>query len=288
MNRFLRSLDPLVIFALLGGPLFGLHLLTRSPDPGTSERRIVVTDADVAWLIEAFQKRRLRPPTRQEVRGLVDRMIKDEVLYREAVALGLDREDPALRRRLAMKLEYLARDVGAAAEPTEAELQAHLDANPERYAMEPRRRFAHVYVSEDRRGTEAAAEARALLEALRANPEQDVTKLGDPILLEAEQPMASRADVERRFGREFVEGLFALEAGSWGGPVRSGFGLHLVRVHEAEAAEAPGLEDVRDRVRNDLLQQRKEAASENYIQALLEKYDVVVRSSLLAPDPASR
>jgi len=288
MNRFLRSLDPLVIFAVLGGLLFGLHLLTRSPDPGTSDRRIVVTDADVMWLIEAFEKRRMRPPTRQEVQGLVDRKIKDEVLYREAVALGFDREDPALRRRLAMKLEYLARDVGAAADPTEAELQAHLDANPERYALEPRRRFAHVYVSEDRRGKEAAAEARALLEALRANPEQDVTKVGDPILLEAEQPMASRADVERRFGRDFAGGLFALEVGNWSGPVRSGFGLHLVRVLEAEAGEAAGLEDVSARVRVDLLHVRKEQAFENYMQALLERYDVVVRAGLLSEEPASK
>ena len=288
MIRRLRSLDPLVVFVLLGVLLAGLHGLTRSPEPAPSDRRIVVTDADVAWILEGFQKRRFRPPTREEMKALVDRHVKDEVLYREAVALGFDREDPALRRRLATKLEYLARDAGAAVEPTEAELQAFLEAHVERYAEDPHRRFVQVYLSEERRGARAEADARTLLASLRADPDQDPTQLGDTILLEAEQPLSTAAEVTGRFGASFAERLFALEVGLWGGPIRSGFGLHLARVLEEEPAKAARLEQVRTRVRNDLFQRRRDEALDAYLQALLEKYEIEVRAALLAEEPSGR
>jgi hypothetical protein len=288
MMHRLRSIDPLVIFLVLGAALAGLHALTRSPEADSPERRIVVTDADVAWIVEGFARRRMRPPTRAELEALVDRHIKDEVLYREAVALGFDREDAALRRRIASKLEFLARDAGAAAEPTEAELQAFLDARAERYAEAPRRRFVQVYVSEERRGERAASDARALLAKLRAESELDPTQVGDTILVEAAQPLSTAAEVSGRFGGSFAEGLFALEVGSWGGPIRSGFGLHLVRVLEEEPGRAARLERVRERVRNDLSQQRKEEALDAYLATLLEKYEVEVRVALLAGEPSGR
>jgi hypothetical protein len=214
--------------------------------------------------------------------------VRDEVLYREAVALGFDREDPALRRRLANKLEYLARDAGAAIEPTEAQLQAWLDEHPERYAEHPRRSFEHVYLSEDRRGAKAKADAEALLARLRADPDQDLSEVGDPILLEAESPPATADDVRGRFGAAFADALFALPLGTWQGPVHSGFGLHLVRVVGEDPGSAPSLDRVVTKVRNDLLQQRREAALEGYYDKLLEKYDVEVRSALLAEEPANR
>ena len=288
MIRRFRSLDPLVIFLALGALLAGLHALTRSPEVDPSDRRIVVTDADVAWILEGFEKRRFRPPTREELEALVDRHIKDEVLYREAVALGFDREDPALRRRLATKLEFLARNAGAALEPTGAELQAFLDAHPERYAAAPRRHFVQVFLSEESRGARAEADARALLASLRADPDQEAAQLGDTILLEAEQPLATDAEVTGRFGSSFTEGLFALQVGPWGGPIRSGFGLHLVRVIEEEPGGAARLEQVRARVRNDLLQRHRDEALDTYLQALLGKYEVEVRAALLAEEPSDR
>lgn len=282
--RFPRSLDPLVLFVILGTAVVGLHALTRSePEPDTS-RQIVVTNADVAVLYEGFRRRRMRPPTVQELRGLIDRHVQDEILYREAVGLGLDREDPALRRRLATKLEYLAKDVGAAVEPTETELQAFFDANAERYALQPRRAFRHVYFSEDKRGDEAPGDARDLLAKLEKTPDASIAEEGDPILLEPEIPPATQDMVARDFGPAFAAALFEVEPGRWVGPLPSSYGLHLVRVDAVDPGAQPSLDAVRDRVRTDLLAKRKEEALEDYLRTLHDQYEVDIRADLPEPD----
>ena len=233
--RFPRSLDPLALFVILGAAALGLHALTRSePEPDTS-RLVVVTNADVAVLYEGFRRRRMRPPTVRELKGLIDRHVRDEVLYREAVGLGLDREDPALRRRLATKLEYLAKDAGAAFEPTEAELRAWFEANPERYAVQSRRAFRHVYFSEEKRGERALADARDLTVRLQRNPDMAIGEEGDPILLEPEVPPATQEQVARDFGSAFAAALFEAEPDRWVGPLPSSYGLHVVRVDAVES-----------------------------------------------------
>lgn len=282
--RFPRTLDPLVLFIVLGTGLVGLHALTRSDPEPEIERRVVVTNADTALMIEAFHRRRLRPPTIEELRGLVDRHVRDEILYREAVALGLDREDPALRRRLAMKLEYLAKDVGAVAEPTEADLQAWLDEHAERYALGPRRAFQQVYFSEDRRGERAVADARDLVVRLQKNPDLSVDEAGDPLLLEPAYPPSTPEFVARDFGEAFANALFEVPTERWVGPLASSYGLHVVRVLSTEPGLQPALADVLDRVRTDLLAARKDQALESYLQALAEKYEVDVRAELPEPD----
>ena len=273
--------DPIVLFVLLGAGLAFLHVKTRPPpDPGATSA-IVVTDADVAWLEEAFERTRFRPPTDEELRGLVDRHIRDALLYREATALGLDREDAALRRRLAMKLEYLAKDVASAYEPTEAELQAWLDAHPERYAVDPRRAFTQVYLSTDKRGPEAEMDAAALLARLRGPRPPEATEVGDPILLESRQPPMTLAEVGRQFGQAFADALFRVPVGGWEGPLVSGFGLHLVRVDEAQPGAAAILAAVRRKVLDDVLTEKKRQAVEAFVEALRKKYGVDVQARRL-------
>lgn len=274
--------DPLVLFLLLGGALAALHAATRAEEPETpADLRIVVTDADVNWLTVRFQKTWNRDPTLEEMRNLVDHRIRDEMLYRESVALGIDKADGALRRRMALKVEYLAKDAAGLAEPTEAELQAYLAAHPERFAIEPRRRFTHVYVSREKRGAEAASHAKALLARLRAEATLDPASLADVFLLEPSQPLLRKTDVERSFGAAFAEALFALEPGGWRGPVASTYGLHVVRVEEVEPGRAPPLEQVRDRVRTEVIEARQREVFEAYIERLREKYRVELRTTLL-------
>lgn len=286
MRRILR-LDPLLLFLVLGAGLAALHLWTRSPEVEASSRRIVVTDADVLWIAQGFQARRMRPPTQEELDGLVRRHVRSELLFREAVALGLDREDPDLRRRLALKLEYLAQDRGAAAEPTEAELRSWMQEHADRYATPPRRRFEQVFLNEDRR-EDAEADATALLETLRRSPDTDLTELGDPLLLDVAGQMSTPAEVARLFGPAFSESLFRLAPDTWEGPVPSGYGLHLLRVTDTRPAGPPALGEVGARVRNDLLRQRKEDALGAYLDTLHEKYEVEIRSALLTPEDPAR
>ncbi|MHC5012362.1 MAG: peptidylprolyl isomerase [Planctomycetota bacterium] len=274
--------DPLVLFLLLGCGLAALHFATRDDAPRLQrDTLIVVTDGDIRWLTQVFERTWSRPPTPEEVRALVDRRVRDEILYREALALGLDQGDAALRRRIAMKLEYLARDAGGLVEPTDAELEVYLAAHTERYAEAPRRAFTQVYVRGDDTDPAASeARARRLLDRLRAEPDVDPDTVGDGFLIDRRQPPMTPAEVARLFGEGFAEALLALSGDGWQGPIRSGYGLHLVRID----AEMPGgpqtLEVVRDRVREDLLDGRREAALEAYLEALRAKYEVEIRASL--------
>lgn len=283
MPTFFR--DPLLLFVLLGAVLGGLYLWTRPAPAPDVDQRIVVTEADLGWLIEAFQRTRMRPPTLEELRGLVERRVRDEMLYREAVAMGIDRGDEALRRRLARQVEYLARDRGAGQEPTEAELAAFHAAEAARYERGPWRRFTQVYVSRDRHGEEAAGIAASHLAALRGADAPDPATIGDPTLLDAEQPHATRQDVAARFGDDFAAALFEFEPATWQGPVRSGLGLHVVRVDEAVPAMTPPLDDIRERVRSDLLDQRKDAALDEYLAKVRERYTVTLPPGLLEEAP---
>lgn len=277
--------DPLVLFLVLGAALGGLHwALQDEASPLQRETEIVVTDADVLWLQQVFEKTWQRPPTKAELRKLVDRRVRDELLYREAKALGLDQGDNALRRRLAMKLEFLAQDAGAAAVPTEAELRAYLEANPASYTRAGRRTFVHVYLNADKRGKAVEADATALLERLRTEAGFDASEAGDRIMLEFEQVGVAPRDVAATFGVEFSDALFAQESSRWVGPLRSGYGVHLVFVRDAEADRVPQLEEVRDQVQRDLVAERRDRALEAYVEALRDRYDVSLRTTLLSDD----
>lgn len=277
----LRRLDPLLIFVVLGGILAWAHIATREDAPQLlRDTEIVVTDADVAWLQQTFAKTWQRPPTNEELRTLVERRVRDEILFREARALGLDQGDDTLRRRLARTLEYLAKDA-TAVEPTDDELAVYFEANKARFAIPAARSFAHVYVNLDKRGAQADAEAKTLLNALKAAPEQDITELGDRIMLEQEQRGLAPRDVRALFGDDFAKALFDQPARTWVGPLRSGYGLHLVFVREDVPGEIPPLDTVRDRVRSDLVDKRREDGLNAYVEALRGKYDVRIDAALL-------
>ena len=270
--------DPLVLFLVLGAALAGLHALTREEPPRLQRAtEVVVTEADVAWLERTFRKTWQRPPTPEERRTLVERRVRDEILFREARALGLDEGDEALRRRLAQKLEFVVKDA-TAVEPDEAELEAWHAANGARYAQPAARSFVHVYLSEDKRGAQARADAEALLAKLKAKPEQEVAELGDRIMLEPEQRGLTPRDTRALFGDGFAEALFAQPLRQWGGPLRSGYGLHLVYVRSEQPGVTPPLEAVRERVRADVLDERRDRALEAYLEALRSKYDVRIEA----------
>ena len=273
--------DPLVLFVVFGAALAALHVALRDEAPALDRQtEIVVTDADVARLRQVFEKTWQRPPTDAEVRILVDRRVRDEILYREAVALGLDQGDDALRRRLVLRLEFLARDAGGIAIPSEAELRVFLETNAASYARTGSRSFVHVFVSEERGGEKAAAEAEALLGRLRSGPRLDPGTLGDRILLEAEQTHVAPHDVKATFGGDFAKAVFEQEIGVWGGPLRSSYGLHLVLVRDEVPGSAPPFEDVRDKLRRDLVARRGEEALRAYVEVLRRKYDVSIRATL--------
>jgi hypothetical protein len=272
LEKILR--EPLLHFVVLGA---GLFLLFGVVGESAEERpdRIVVSAAKVENLAELFERTWRRPPTREELDGLIEDHIKEEILYREALALGLDVDDIVIRRRLRQKMEFISEDVAKLVAPTEAELQAFLAEHADRFREPLRISFAQVYLSPDRRGQGAWSDAERLLVGLDTG-RSDPAGAGDPFLLERDYRELAARDVERLFGGAFAARVVELPVGRWSGPVESGYGLHLVLVHERRSARLLDLAEVRDAVANEWGALRREEANRAFYEALRANYEVTV------------
>ncbi len=265
-GRLLR--EPLLHFFAAGAALFALFAVLdggTSPAPG----EIVVDRARVADLTGQFQRVWQRPPSEVELQGLIDSWVREEILYREGVALGLDRDDPVLRRRIAQKMTFISEDL-LSEEPTEADLEAWLDDHPEDYRIEPVVSFQQIYLDPEAGPVEPRV--AAIRQALAAGA--PARGQGDGTLLPPGLDDASMREVARTFGSDFAEALVPLPLDSWGGPIRSGYGLHLVRLSERQPGRAARLEDVRGAVLRDLQHARAREANDRFYAELRERYDV--------------
>ncbi|MFO0587173.1 MAG: peptidyl-prolyl cis-trans isomerase [Polyangiaceae bacterium] len=260
--------EPLLHFVVAGGLLFAVHARVAKPPAG----RIAIEKAYVDALRAEEKQRTGQAPTDEQTRNLVERTVDDEVLYREALALGLDKGDLIVRRRLLQKMELIAR--ASVPEPTDEELGAYLRAHADRYKAPETVSFRHVFLSRDRHGDALAKDAEQALSALRGGA--DPAKMGDPFLLGASFAKRSRADLTGTFGPGFAEGLFAAKTGEWSGPVSSSYGLHLVMATAREDGGAPDLSAVRARVREDLTQERRDSALRDEIARLRGKYTIEI------------
>ena len=277
MKRLLK--EPLLHFLVLGALLFAVYSwLNRSlPDNKSAAGTVRITSNEIAWLKETWSRQWQREPTRDELRGLVTDFLKEELLAREARALGLDQNDTIVRRRLAQKLEFLVQDTSRLAEPTEEDLRRFYEANPERFQTDARISFTHVFFSREKRAN-AATEAKAALSDLSrgANP----ADFGDRLLVDSELVDADMQSVAGQFGREFADAVFTLKPGAWNGPIESGYGLHLVRVSEVKPANRREFSQVKTQVLERWREQRQREDNEKYFASLLKKYDVVVDENL--------
>jgi hypothetical protein len=271
--------EPLIHFLILGAALF---LVFEWGGGGGGDRRIEITRGQIEHLAQSFEVVWLRPPTDAELKGLVDDYLREEVAVREAVRLGLDRDDTVIRRRLRQKLEFTIEDGLGAHPPTDEDLAFWLEKNAESFRSEPRIAFRQVHVSRDRQDAESFA--RHLREELeRAGAEAAIENLGDRLMLPQEVPLSGRSEVSGLFGEDFTEKVLALEPGRWAGPVESGYGLHLVLVRERIEGAVPPLDQVRDAVERDLLAARRKAELDQAYDRMLSEYEVVVEKAKVAP-----
>lgn len=265
IRRLIR--EPLLHFFVLGVALFGLYgWLNRGGFDAPNE--IIVSRGQAAALAAQFQRVWQRPPTNQELSGLIDNWVREEVFYREALVMGLDKDDPVVRRRLQQKVEFIL-DSAMPAAPTDAELQQWLDAHPDDYLIDGRYTLSQVYFDPGRRGEKLEVDIVDALAALNAGREAN----GDASTLPAEVS-ADGADVARTFGSVFESSLRTLPTGSWQGPVRSGFGLHLVKVAESVPPRKASLDEVRAAVERDLVRQRSQDSNDAFYRRLLANYEV--------------
>jgi len=278
MKKLLK--EPLLHFLLIGAGLFLLFGWRGGPaslpagQSGQQSAKIVVAQGDSDRMVETFTRIWQRMPTEEEVKGLVEDLVRDEIYYREALAIGLDRDDSVIKRRMRQKMEFIFEDIAAQAEPTDEELLAYMEKHPDSYLVDPQIAFRHVYVNLDKRGKNAEADARQILAKLNEGVNTDL--VGDSFMLDTEIKLSPLWEIRKQFGEEFSRNLLELKSEKWEGPVRSGFGLHLVLVTKRVGGHLPELKEVREIVKRDWMAERQKELKDAAYAKLRDRYSVEV------------
>lgn len=261
--------EPLVHFLIIGALLFGLYSLVNTTPAQASQGNTIEVSTQTIDKLESNWKRQWRKaPSDKELQALIDNYIREEVLYREALALGLDQDDIIIRRRLVQEMEFLSKNMAKKVEPTATQLQAYLEEHQQAYRLPTSIAFTHIYFSKDRRGAQAQTDAAQVLTKLKTIPPQQTSDLGDPFLLQSEYPLKSQLEVRRLFGRDFAQALFTLQASEWQGPIESSYGFHLVKIQKRVESYLPELAEVQRQVLLDWLQARRQEAEDSTYQKL--------------------
>ena len=277
MKKLLK--DPLLHFLLIGAALFLVFGLIKSP-AGIEENRIIITSGDIEALQANFARTWQRPPTESEVSGLIEDRVRDEIAYREAVAMGLDQGDSVIRRRLRMKMELIVEDVAGLSPPTDEDLETYLAEYRESFRQQPQVSFMHVYLNSDKRGARVEDDAREILARLSAaGIDADPESYGDPSMLPKELPLYYIKDIGRLFGVDFSRQILEIKPGAWTGPVLSSYGLHLVYVRERIEGRDPKLDEVRKEVEREWSALRRKEFKQATYKKLRERYTVTIEET---------
>lgn len=274
MKKWLR--EPLLHFLLIGAALF-LFYGFQNDGYVDYDNRIVITEADINRLALLWEKKWQRPPAPFEMEGLLEQQIREEVLYREALSMGLDQNDSVVRRRMAQKVEFISSGLADQMDPTDDELSAYQEANPEKFELPARISFTQVYLNTDRHRENTEKEASDLLGRLKQGEQGlDILEAGDPFMFGARHDQLSHHGVSRLFGNDFANRLFELPVGGWEGPIWSGYGAHLVLIENKTAAVQPELSAVRDDVRNEWLMEQRRTLDEALYKSLRQRYEIEI------------
>jgi len=264
--------EPLLHFLLIG---LGLFLLYGRVSPGDSDsRRIVISQSQVDDMVRQYQSTWTRPPTPAEIRGLIDTYVHDEIVYREGLSMGLDKDDAVIKRRIRQKYELIAEEEERSA-PTDADLAAYLKAHPAEFARPAVVSFDQVYFDAATTTPEAVGVVKAALQ-IGANP----ATLGQPSMLPRHVANGETDMVAHDFGDNFARRVGSAPVGIWVGPLVSGFGVHLVRVSARAPPALPPLDQVRAAVAREWeSDQRTRSSLADYRKARATS-DVIMRAKL--------
>lgn len=274
LKKWLR--EPLIHFLFIGGLLFVIYGLQNEGFDDQS-KRIVFTEADISRMVLLWEKQRQRPPTQAELNGLIERQIREQVMYREALAMGLDKNDNIVRRRLAQKVEYITANIAEQVEPTEKELTTYLNAHPDKFEIPGRLDFVQIYFNADKRGATAESDATHLLSKLnQAETNIDINNAGDAFMMGLQHKNITEYEISRLFGKDFAKKLFTLSVGSWHGPVSSEFGFHLIRTENKIVSSQPELVIVRDKVRTEWMNEQRKKIDKAFYKSLRQRYEIII------------
>jgi hypothetical protein len=280
----LRALkEPLLHFLVAGAALFAAYAwMNRAADNPSAAKaqQLRIGAGDVAWLAENWTTQWRRPPTHDELRGLITDYVNELLLAREARALGLEDNDVIVRRRLAQKLTFLIEDTLRRAEPSDAELQRFYAANVQRFRSDARISFRHIYFSPQHRADARSDATDALRLLLEEGGSLPTAQLGDRLLLALEFHDETEQSISGAFGAGFARAAFSLKPGVWSGPIESGYGLHLVRVSTLQEVRLRPFSEMRERVVEEWRREEEKSAKERYLAELRKKYDLVVDDAI--------
>jgi len=266
---------------VLGVAIFGLHaVLNRGPEPTQNDPYLIeVSSADIEWFRTMWKKRMGREPTVQDLRAQVNQVIRERILEREAVEMGLDQDDVVVRRRLAQKMEFLFKDLSSLAQPSDEDLREYLEQSRGQYETPMQVTFTQVFFNTDKRGVEGAEQAvKAFLEsgeAGGANPSTD-HQLGDASMLPARCEKCDLREIQGRFGVNFGEMVKALSPGSWHGPILSGYGLHAVYVEDRSDSRLPDFDEIKDWLQADWISEKQRVNAKKAYLELRSQYRVLL------------
>ena len=273
--------EPLIHFLLIGGMIYGAYALYGASDDTDDERKITITTGEIEALSNQWVRMWNRPPTNEEFSNIIRQYVREQILYREAVAMGLDDGDIVIRRRLAQKLELLAQGLITPEEPTDEALQTWYEENENQYKQPDRYTLTHIFFNPDKREESTlddANEALAELRALEAVP-ASFDDYGDRFMLQNYYPERTELELRKLFGTGFVESVIAIEPDKWHGPVLSGYGTHLVYVNNVWHAPDVNFDEARETLKQDWMAAQTEELSERFIDNLVSRYEVIVEDA---------
>jgi peptidyl-prolyl cis-trans isomerase C len=275
--RWIR--EPLLHFLVAAVLLFvAYRALAPAGEVRETPARITLTDDDLNQMTVAWRAQGRSPPSAEQLRSLIDSKVREEILYREALALGLDKDDTIVKRRLAQKMDFLAEDISSMRDPGAGELRAWFDARAARFAATARISFQHVYFSPDTRGANARQDAARALARIQGKPVDVATMAapGDPFMFQAYYADRTPEQVARVFGTEFANAILDSRAGVWVGPLESGLGWHLVHVTTLSTPRVPAFEEVEADVRTEWMSEQRTVAKKRMYESMRARYEVVL------------
>jgi peptidyl-prolyl cis-trans isomerase C len=282
LKRVLR--EPLLHFLFLGVALFGIYAWMHRGRGGVeSSKQIALTLDDLQLMESYFESQWHRPPTPAEFQAMVEDKVREEVLYREGLAMGLDKDDTVVKRRMAQKMQFLAEDVAAAHEPSPTELKAWFEKNRSKFALPSRYSFRHLYFSPDKRGKNAREDAASVLAKIAGQPEDSrfAVSSGDSFMFQDYYGDRTPEAIAKEFGPPFAVAIEKLKPGSWQGPIESGYGWHLVFVDTVIPGRIPALEEIESDVKTAWLNEQKATAWQKAYAEMRARYTVLLPA---APD----
>ncbi len=274
--------EPLIHFLLIGAGIYGIYgLYTGGGEDGDSERTVTVTSGEIQSLSDQWMRLWSRAPTNEELAGVIRSHVRTQILYREAVAMGLDDGDTVIERRLAQKVEFLAQSLITPKEPSDEELTIWYTANPDRFKQPDLYTLTHIFFAPDKREETTLDDAKLALDELYALDElpPDYSGYGDRFMLRYYFENRSELELRKLFGSGFVEQMVELEPGGWHGPVLSGYGTHLVLVNDVMLAPQPAYEDIKEQIKEEWTAEQITELSERFIENLISRYEVVVEET---------